>query len=330
MGGWQKVEDVIGQDASQDWRRKIDVEFSDPAFQRKVVRAMAHGHDPLRGQRALLILGPSASGKSHAMKIAGVRTPYHTGNKNMSFEAWEDKDDFASKVAAIDMPQRALILDGSYIRDASDCWRDMVALAHSHDLDGFSDLFDNFFKPSIGKVKKAVTTSALEGHWNIIVPDTASSFKKTAAMIQRLAESGYSLKVAAVYASTETCTERGKSREKGEGKKYSSKNWVASMQAIVDAQKELKKLGLDDKIQILDNNASMPALDSVDHIVAILNQHVQQSSEKQYVRQSSANTSESQQSEQSEKSRRSCVAVVGALAATVIAVVSLRWLRKPK
>lgn len=349
MGGWKNIEDVIGRDAAEGWRQKIESEFSDPSFHNKVMQTMARGQDPLSGHKALIILGPSAAGKSHALKLAGVRSPVKGSRcKGMNFEAWEDKDDFAAKVHAIDMPQRALILDGSYVRDSSDCWRDLVALAHSNDLDGFSDLFSSYFKPGMDKVKKNITKDAIEKQWNIIVPDTASTFKKTAEMIKRLADDGYSLKVVAVYASEQKCKERGKSREKEEGKKYSSKNWTVSMQSIIDTQKVLHDLGLKEEVVLLDNDEGAHTLVRMDSLVRTVGEHQhlvrEQASEShsEYQQQVTERPSESQsehqqqvreepsENQRKEKSTRSSIAVAGTVAGAMIAFASFRWLRRQK
>ncbi|CAE8615889.1 unnamed protein product, partial [Polarella glacialis] len=92
-------------------------------------------------------------------------------------------------------------------------------IAKSKRLGGLTNYFKDYFKAPMDKVKNQVVDEAIRSRANVVIPDTASDFKATTAMVSKLLAAGYSLRFMAVFADKEVCESRGSSRESEEGKK---------------------------------------------------------------------------------------------------------------
>ncbi|CAE8693364.1 unnamed protein product, partial [Polarella glacialis] len=196
-------------------RSKTGAELLDASFAKKVAVAMANDQEVQHDAQALFVLGPSAAGKSHALRNGSV-----------------------------EFPRGALTLDGGFIRSVSTSWSKALDIAKSKRLGGLTNYFKDYFKAPMDKVKNQVVDEAIRSRANVVIPDTASDFKATTAMVSKLLAAGYSLRFMAVFADKEVCESRGSSRESEEGKKFSSKNWQPSVQSILDLQAYLESSGL--------------------------------------------------------------------------------------
>jgi len=200
-----EVQEAVGADKARQLSHDVEAELlQSSGFVVKASKAMAEGREPRFERHCLLLLGPSAAGKSRLV------------NDRRLLKG---------------CPEGAMVLDGGYIRDVSESWTKATSLAKSLGMQGFADYFERFFKPSADKVKEQIVESALASGANIIVPDTASSLQSMIRTVDRIVAAGYTITFAAVYANRALCEVRGSTRSE---KKYSSKNWEASVQAISD------------------------------------------------------------------------------------------------
>ncbi|CAJ1364161.1 unnamed protein product [Effrenium voratum] len=110
------------------------------------------------------------------------------------------------------------------------------------------------------KVKSRIVEEAIRKRTNLIIPDSASKFSATQAMIQKLLASGYRMKFAAVFGEEEELLRRGKARASEEGKQFTGKNWKASVQAILDLEAYLESSGIikdSGSIAVMDNTHTL-------------------------------------------------------------------------
>ena len=175
--------------------------------------------DDHRGH-AIFILGPSAAGKSFGLK-SNLHRILHTAewNKNESFH----------------------VIDGGIMRECSKMWGEMKSLrlgertsCGSSGLDGFEDLYKTYFKPHITRCKKALFAKLKKEHRNMLIPDTATSLlkDKTWSKIKELNSAGYKILMCAVVASKGKCEYNGSTRQRNEGKIYSSIGWSRAMTRV--------------------------------------------------------------------------------------------------
>jgi len=208
---WRDLEPTLGAEEAAKLRKAIEDEVLSPGFLLRAERLMLRGQAAKCMGRCLLVLGPSAAGKSHAIDRCGV-----------------------------EMPPGAFVVDGSILREASLTWSRALRLATANGLGGFSDCFERYFKAPMDEVKHNLVDEAIARRANLVVPETASHMQDTLSFVDRLAAAGYTLSFAAIYADADVCAARGASRQCEEGKRYSGKNWEASIAAIVEVQKHLK------------------------------------------------------------------------------------------
>eukprot|EP00811_Abedinium_folium_P032936 NODE_593_length_2899_cov_5.965007.p1 GENE.NODE_593_length_2899_cov_5.965007~~NODE_593_length_2899_cov_5.965007.p1 ORF type:complete len:838 (-),score=198.74 NODE_593_length_2899_cov_5.965007:223-2736(-) len=113
-------------------------------------------------------------------------------------------------------------------------------------------------------LKDKILEEAIASGTNLMVPDTASDVKRTLGFVDLILDAGYTLKVAAVHSSEETCKRRGHNRESREGKQYTCTNWSASSMAVLQVQALIcDRLDAgkpaDASVVVLDNNDGLPA-----------------------------------------------------------------------
>eukprot|EP00434_Breviolum_minutum_P019645 symbB.v1.2.017326.t1/scaffold1351.1/size123844/6 len=228
---WQRVEDALSSEEAVALRKDIEVELADPKFFEKVLSAMSL-EKPLRlDGEALVLLGPSAAGKS-------------------------------TLLPQMQVPSGALVVDGGLVRQVSASWRKGLDLAKSRELAGFSDFFEKYFKTPMDELKSTILEDSVrwaEKHVNLIVPDTASNFSATTKMIEKLRAAGYQMRFAAVYGDEEVLKSRGQARASEEGKQFTGKNWQSSVQAILKLQAYLESTGLVKDcgpVDVIDNSGS--------------------------------------------------------------------------
>ncbi|CAK8990431.1 unnamed protein product [Durusdinium trenchii] len=189
------------------------------------------GAAPLRCEgEAFVLLGPSAAGKS-------------------------------TLLPKMEVPSGALVMDGSFIRQESQMWRKALGLARCHGLTGFSDHFEECFKPPMDKLKSSLLEKSIRQRANLIIPDSASNFPATKRMLEQLLKAGYRLRFAAVYGDEEELLRRGRARASQEGKQFTGKNWRASVEAILQLQDYLETTGLvkdSGLVTVLDNSGPRP------------------------------------------------------------------------
>mmetsp|Transcript_2311 Transcript_2311/g.4828 ORF Transcript_2311/g.4828 Transcript_2311/m.4828 type:complete len:1317 (-) Transcript_2311:48-3998(-) len=242
-GTWQDVESTVGAEKAAEMRKEAEVELATPEYFAQAMSAMSGGVTVEHGAQALFVLGPSAAGKSYALQHGSV-----------------------------EVPPGALELDGEIMREVSTSWKKAIALAEESGLGGFSDYFEAYFKKPTDAVKKRVVDSAIESRSNLKIPDTASNVERTKKQVDRLLAAGYRLKFVAVYADPEVCERRGTQRESLCGKKYSNKNWEASVKAILEINAYLQEKGILDStggVKVI-NNTGAPcdmSLDEVEHVL---------------------------------------------------------------
>ena len=107
-----------------------------------------------------------------------------------------------------------------------------AAFAKNFTVAGFSDGYKKYFKKPTDKLKQELTQKFVDQGYNLIVPDTCSNVKNVLQQAMQLLSSGYSIQIWYVYAARHVCESRGFQREVGDGKKYDSKNWQTSVQAL--------------------------------------------------------------------------------------------------
>jgi hypothetical protein len=183
------------------WSKVVPKEFESASFQSKLLGTFlrqdyeagetASGlvQAPLKERKALFVLGPSAAGKSSALrfmttKAAARRTS--AGNKNGNGSV--SISDRGSLEGGGDIPLGSYILDGANFRSASDCWKTLLEQAQQHRpnaeamasfvaqlglvpsdtsgeaafakhyaVAGFSDGYKKYFKKPTDKLKKELT-----------------------------------------------------------------------------------------------------------------------------------------------------------------------------
>eukprot|EP00927_Polykrikos_kofoidii_P061019 TRINITY_DN55908_c0_g1_i1.p1 TRINITY_DN55908_c0_g1~~TRINITY_DN55908_c0_g1_i1.p1 ORF type:complete len:1135 (-),score=175.71 TRINITY_DN55908_c0_g1_i1:206-3610(-) len=212
--GWQSVETCLGHEEAACLRSQARDELSSSRFTELATAAMLGEQTARYDGHALIFLGPSAVGKTYAINN-GILKDY--------------------------LPKGALTLDGAIIRSASASWASAIALARDHGLLGFTDYFSKFFKAPLNEVKQNVFKKSIESKLNLAIPVTASDLASVLSLMEQLFEANYSVRFVAVYRERRACEENGRLREVLDGKKYDSKNWLASMQAILDIQFYLER-----------------------------------------------------------------------------------------
>ncbi|CAE8594387.1 unnamed protein product, partial [Polarella glacialis] len=176
---WMDVEAVLSSEEASQLRSKTGAELLDASFAKKVAVAMANDQEVQHDAQALFVLGPSAAGKSHALRNGSV-----------------------------EVPRGALTLDGGFIRSVSTSWSKALDIAKSKRLGGLTNYFKDYFKAPMDKVKNQAADEAIRSRANVVIPDTASDFKATTAMVSKLLAAGYSLRFMAVFADKEVCESR--------------------------------------------------------------------------------------------------------------------------
>lgn len=225
---WKDVEAELGTEEANKLHAETEQELLSLQFKEKVLVKMSHGEVVQHKSHALFVLGPSASGKTTLLKQA-----------------------------VADIPQGAITVDGSTIRDCSEVWRRTVQRASDRGLSGFSNYFQNDFKGPADRLKHSIMDNAINNRANVVVPETASNVQGVIDMVDRFLAAGYRLSFVATIAVKHVCEERGRSREAEEGKKFSSKNWKNSVQAILTVQEHLVSRGVVQQtgnVRIFDNS----------------------------------------------------------------------------
>lgn len=239
---WKNVSDVLTSAEAAALLAETRAELLSQDFATRVNAAQALAGEVCCNGEALIVLGPSAAGKSHALG-AGVLT----------------------------CPGGAQIIDGTSLRQASRVWAEVVSRARREGLSGFSDYYKKYFMKPMNQVKDALVDEAVQCRANVVIPHTASDFAAVAALVAKLSGAGYRIRCAAIYADRALCESRGGSREVEEGKKYDSKNWRTSVGSIL-AMQELLHLrapsGLEPEIEVYHNTGtfariSFPQLESL-------------------------------------------------------------------
>ena len=167
----------------------------------------------IKGRHAILVLGPSAVGKTFSTKNALATVLERNG--------WMSDMMFLS-------------IDGGIMRETSKTWNTMKELPRQvrgdYRYKGVSDLFSGYFKPTISGMKKKVFKYCVKSGKNIIVPETGASPLpgvpgKVKSMLKLLKKYDYRVVMTAVSGSRERCRLNGTSREVKEGKKYNGMTW---------------------------------------------------------------------------------------------------------
>ena len=294
---------AVPEHAHEYFSREVPNEFESLAFREKLLAtSLRNGFSednpaatptPLKERKAVFILGPSAAGKTRALRTVASQLLGETTTNQ--------KDANSESITTIAKPALgAYVLDGANFRSVSKTWATLLQSATEHSftqkemeamnvkstqldnkeqefyLAGYSDGYKKFFKKPTDKLKKELTEHFIdEGAscsdlstlqclpctlgFNTVIPDTCSNVETIVKQALALQENGYSLQVGHivpalfsylsstvgsghnlvhnvqvlfVYASRSVCERRGVQREIGEGKKYDSKNWQKSTEAI--------------------------------------------------------------------------------------------------
>eukprot|EP00940_MAST-03C_sp_MAST-3C-sp2_P001966 g1966.t1 len=249
-GGWVKLSSVVNADTINVYRSRIDMEFKSQDFQKKYLRAavvsandaggdvgkvphvsrdsnldvLRHDQEMMRSRVAIFVLGPSASGKTFMTRRLLSRVLRANGR---------------------DPGLEFVSIDGGLMRDESDVWNEMKRLAHMQKkrLDGFSDLFSEYFSRPIKDFKRKVFLSLAKQGVNMVIPETAVRKGKVTEMMDTLNDAGYTVIMTVVHASKRDCTAAGRKREISEGKRYSSMSWMLAIYNVQGLFEYARDLG---------------------------------------------------------------------------------------
>jgi hypothetical protein len=233
--GWSK----IPAEKTEEWRTAVEEEFSSEQFYEELMtRGLPYeeGIKAENGHKCLLVLGPSATGKTYCLQyIADGRLPLDACYK------------------------RSFVLDGARFRDVSKSWTRLKKAAIDEGFTGYTDGYDTCMKKATDALKLKLTTRLLNEGANLIMPDTCSSPKSVIKKCAMLAEAGYTLDVLVVIAPKSVCIARGTAREQFEGKKYSSKNWQKSMESVAEVINYLRVNGTTADMYVVDSSGVVEA-----------------------------------------------------------------------
>jgi adenylylsulfate kinase-like enzyme len=216
------------------WKAAVEEEFASDDFQANLLgeSMLLTKDEPAKKQRhSLVVLGPSASGKTYGLKLVCALLPV-----------------LASWV------KNSFVLDGANFRDASKVWAAVKASAISSGYVGYSDAYTTLLKRPTDLLKTKLVAKLMGDGFNIILPDTCSSLSIVREKIKMLKDAGYTINILACVAPKSVCEQRGRSREQGEGKKYSSKNWQNSVEGLEVVINELRKSGEDADFFVLNTS----------------------------------------------------------------------------
>eukprot|EP00946_MAST-07B_sp_MAST-7B-sp1_P003951 g3951.t1 len=170
------------------------------------------------GPVAIIILGPSAVGKSHLTRT--------------KIQQVLEANGIVGKVPFV-------AIDGGILREDTvlPTWDEIKSLAAHVGCMGFSDAYEKkdgktevgIAKNAMSKGKTALQKIYLEAKQNVIVPTTASDMAKETTAITGFADAGYRVIFMAVNADQANAAVMGCSRARGEGKKYSGSSWLKSV-----------------------------------------------------------------------------------------------------
>jgi hypothetical protein len=203
----------------------------------------------------VIVLGPSGSGKSYSFSL-------HMGK--------------LLRDNGLDEDMNFLSVDGGLMREQSKVYQEVIALAKRlPGVLGFSDAQNKISKDATHEAK-SYYKKAWIGHdrapgsiawWpNIVVPDTATTcintkvhylpgFCNTWDFLAQASTDGYRIIMAGVNTDQNNCHAQGMARAIGEGKVYSSKNWMKSVYAVKVLFEQAYTLpGVMKVSMIIDNN----------------------------------------------------------------------------
>lgn len=195
--------------------------------------------DSFKRKKAILLLGPSASGKTYSAKTI-LQTFLREADRVrpiLGVPRWSGSS--------------FRVVDGGIVRDSSRIYKWIREKSRLRsDLGGFTDLFSRYFKHPTGAFKKRIFDDWVEGTQNLVLIETgvdvaagiSTRFGATVAKvagksklekyIERLDTAGYEIGVMVVFASKAACEAAGRKREAEEGKRYDSKGWGIAIQLI--------------------------------------------------------------------------------------------------
>jgi hypothetical protein len=227
--GWTS----IPEDKIEQWKSVVDEEFASEQFYEELMtRGLPYAENAKaeNGHKCLLVLGPSATGKTYCLQyIADGRLPLD-GCYTRSF-----------------------VLDGARFRDISKSWTKLKKEAVDEGFTGYQDGYDTCMKKATDALKLKLTTRLLNDGANLIIPDTCSNPSSVVKKCAMLTEAGYTLDVLVVIAPKSVCMQRGTAREQHEGKKYSSKNWQKSMESVEVVINYLRDHGSTSEMYVVDS-----------------------------------------------------------------------------
>lgn len=178
------------------------------------------------GRIAIIVLGPSAAGKTHRTKAnLGEVLRANSLPGDLSFVS----------------------IDGGIMRDTSKWWSRANALRAKdpRPIKGFTDLHKGYFQTHLRAFKKKVFSSLLKRGVNMVIPDTAAQVMsdRVGSYLKRLKQHKYTVVMTAVHASRESCNQNGKTREVEEGKKYSNFSWSYAMRSVERYFNQCRSIG---------------------------------------------------------------------------------------
>jgi hypothetical protein len=205
------------------WQVAVEEEFGSTAFQSGLINEslLLHKDHPAQKQKhGLIVIGPSASGKTHGLKLVCALLPM--------LAAWM---------------KHSFVLDGANFRDASKAWAAVKESAIRSGYIGYSNAYNTLLKKPTDLLKTKLVESLMGEGFNIILPDTCSNLSIIREKIRLFKDAGYTINILACVAPKSVCEQRGHSREQSEGKKYSSKNWHKSVEGVQTVINELREAG---------------------------------------------------------------------------------------
>lgn len=192
---------------------------------------------PIKQRIAVFVLGPSAAGKTfltfaHLSRVLNA-------NELLS----KDTPHFVS-------------VDGGLMRDTSSMWKYAkslpITLAQAEKyvgLVGFKDLHSKYLKHDTRAFKNNLFQSLMEQGANMVIPSTGADYVSgmhtgsVGSMLRALHDANYAVIMTAVTASIRKCTSNGKSRQRKEGKMYSSKAWKWTSKNVAALFNYSRKIG---------------------------------------------------------------------------------------
>lgn len=178
------------------------------------------------GRIAIIVLGPSAAGKTHRTKAnLGEVLRANSLPGDLSFVS----------------------IDGGIMRSTNKWWSFANALRAKdpRPIKGFTDLHKGYFQTHLRAFKKKVFASLLKRGVNMVIPDTAAQVMsdRVGSYLKRLKQHKYTVVMTAVHASRESCNRNGKMREVEEGKKYSNFSWSYAMRSVEKYFNQCRSIG---------------------------------------------------------------------------------------